>query len=142
MSFWAQKLGVPPATPAPTPTVAPQQPQEAPAGPWWSQPAYGHTLATPAPVAPAEQPSRAMQLAESVRHTATCPGCGSGNYRGGYGNEMQRCYDCGYNPRFSQQGGAAGLPSGHGAATPSKQVASGGAGGVSRFSATSLVPPK
>lgn len=55
----------------------------------------------------------------------SCPECGSGNYSGSPGDstKMTRCYDCGYNPRFGQQSGAAGLPSGNGgAASPSRQV--------------------
>lgn len=133
MSFWAQKLGAPPAAPAPTPTVAPQEPQ---AGPWWSQPAYRAPAPAPAPVA-APEATQATTKARSARMTDFCPDCGSENYfsRRQDGNGLKQCYECGYNDRFTHSTHGAGLPGGTnaGPSTPSRQVPSGGAGGKSNF---------
>lgn len=144
-NFWAAKLGVTttPVAPAAPQTVpaAPQQPQP---GPWWANPSYGVPQAAAAPqqvVQPVEVNAYngtahgSAAKAQSAKHTGTCPECGSGNYRGGLGqNEMTRCYECGYNPRFTQSGTGGGLPSGTaGPTSPSRQVASGGAGGRSNF---------
>lgn len=79
-----------------------------------------HTFA-PAPAVVAQGNPKAP----SSRSTNSCPECGSGNYTGhpGDSTKMLRCYDCGYNPRFGQQSGAAGLPAGQGTpASPSRQV--------------------
>jgi len=80
----------------------------------------GATTWTPAPAVVEGNPK-----APSSRSTKTCPECGSGNYTGSPGDatKMTRCYDCGYNPRFGQQSGAAGLPAGQGTpAQASRQV--------------------
>jgi hypothetical protein len=106
--FWSKRLGTAPANTATGPAA--YHPQLPGAPTWAPAPA---TVVQGNPKAPSSQ------------STKTCPECGSGNYSGNPGNatEMTRCYDCGYNPRFGQQSGAAGLPSGQGAAAGrSRQV--------------------
>lgn len=94
--FWARRLGTPPAnTSSGAATLHPQLPN----APTWTS--------APAPVVAQGNPK-----APSSMSLKSCPECGSGNYTGSPGDstKMQRCYDCGYNPRFGQQAGAAGLP--------------------------------
>ena len=156
-NFWASRLGVnpqPPAAPQPVyqqPQV-PQQPAAAPR-PWWANDYYAPTPPVPqqAPVeqqVPVEQHQGwgtiegSKRKAKSSRSTETCPECGSTNYfrPDKIANAMQQCYDCGYNPRFSQAGGEGGLPSdASGPAQPARQLAEGGAGGVSQFSPSTIV---
>lgn len=106
--FWSKKLG---AAPANTTNGASTYHPQLPGAPTWSpQPAV---VAQGNPKAP------------SSRSTKSCPECGSGNYTGSPGDstKMTRCYDCGYNPRFGQQSGAGGMPSGSGSpAQPSRQT--------------------
>ena len=141
MSFWANKLGAQPSTPA----IEPVQTQTAPPGaPWWQQPAYAVAPpATPHYQQVQQQPVTTPTQARSARHSATCPDCGSENYfsRRQDGNGLLQCYECGYNDRFTHSTHGAGLPGGQssGPATPSKQVASGGAGGTSNFSPSTII---
>jgi hypothetical protein len=107
--FWSKKFGAPVGA-----TVAGGQ------SGYHSQLPGGHVYAPPPTVVVQGNPK-----APSSRSTITCPECGSGNYTGSPGDSMKmiRCYDCGYNPRFGQQSGAAGIPAGHGApAQASRQV--------------------
>jgi len=108
--FWSKRLG---AAPANTATGASTYRPQLPGAPTW----------TPQPAAPQGNP----KAPSSMSHKS-CPECGSGNYSGSPGDstKMTRCYDCGYNPRFGQQSGAAGLPSGKSAASPSRQVSTTG----------------
>lgn len=102
--FWNKRLGAvqPAATPA--------------------QNYHPPTITAPYTVMPQQQGNPKAPSSMSAKH---CPECGSGNYTGSPGDStrMVRCYDCGYNPRFGQQAGAAGLPAGKSApASPSRQV--------------------
>jgi hypothetical protein len=77
-----------------------------------------------------------------ARQDTHCPDCGGSNYFRPVGmhNAMAQCYECGYNPRFTQS--TAGLPSGSagdGPATPAKQTASGGAGGQSNYNPGAII---
>ena len=108
--FWSKRLGnSAPASPAPPAPIN-----------------YNGALpGLPAYVAPPQQQSMGNPKAPSSLSSKTCPECGSGNYSGvtGDSTKMVRCYDCGYNPRFGQQSGAAGLPAGKSApAQASRQV--------------------
>lgn len=138
--FWTTRLaGKAPAAPLTPPSaLSPTMPVVQPGQAWWAAPAFAQPVQpmSQMPVVqdvqtvPGGDVRNMMALvvdprstkAQSARFTDTCPSCGSGNYRGGMGsNEMTRCYDCGYNPRFTQQG--SGIPSdASAAATPSKQV--------------------
>lgn len=54
-----------------------------------------------------------------------CPSCGSDNYHRpkGMPNAILQCYNCGYNPRFGEQSGTAGIPdSNTGPAQPARQL--------------------
>lgn len=95
--FWSRRLGTAPAN---TSTGASTYHPQLPSAPTW----------TPAPT-PLVAPGNPK--APSSMSNKSCPECGSGNYTGvsGDSTKMIRCYDCGYNPRFGQQAGAAGLPS-------------------------------
>jgi len=111
--FWSKRLG---AAPANTSTGASTYHPQLPGAATWTP--------GPSPVVAQGNPK-----APSSMSTKSCPECGSGNYSGvsGDSTKMTRCYDCGYNPRFGQQSGAAGLPSGKSAnASPSRQVSTTG----------------
>ncbi len=138
-NFWAQKLAELSGEKAPESDSA-TIPVATGAGAWWGPHTHSQnpskvvvaTLPNTPPSAATVGEALAMVVdprltkAQSARNTETCPECGSGDYRGGLGaNEMKRCFDCGYNPRFMQQ--AAGIPSDKsGSATPSRQVPTGG----------------
>lgn len=96
--FWSRRLGTNPPV-ANAPATQHTLHQQLPSAPTWSP--------APAPVVAQGNPK-----APSSMSTKACPECGSGNYTGSPGDstKMIRCYDCGYNPRFGQQAGAAGLP--------------------------------
>jgi hypothetical protein len=115
-NWWATKLG-----------TTPQQPQ-------YQQPTAPQYVAPqPAQYAAPQQPQYPPQQ-QMTPQAPRCPGCGSGNY--GSLNDaargMQasaRCYDCGYPLQQSGSGlgkGIMGQGGGGGAATPAKQVATGG----------------
>lgn len=139
MGFWEKKIAEINGTQPPQ-TNSPVAPSQAPVGAWWSRPGQPQVpstapvATTPTNITETATVEQAFALvvdprltkAQSARSTATCPECGSGNMRGGMGlNEMTRCFDCGYNPRFQQQ--AAGIPSDRsGGATPSRQITTGG----------------
>lgn len=77
-----------------------------------------------------------LKKAVSAKLTETCPECGSGDYfrPAGQPNAMQQCYTCGYNGRFAHSTAGGGMPSDGSAPThPSRQIASGGKGGVNNF---------
>lgn len=150
-NYWATRLGVNTAPAAPE-RVMPQ------ARPWWQTeyvPAGAPSAAPAAPVAPVQQVpapepdeggwgtvAGSMAKAKSSRLTNSCPECGGTNvFRPeGQPNAMEQCYNCGWNPRFSQTSGAGGLPSdASGPATPARQISSGGAGGVSQFNPGNIV---
>lgn len=104
--FWTKRLGNHTAGAGPASTT--------------HYPAIPASMTVTSPMA-----SRGNPKAPSSLSTKHCPECGSGNYTGNPGNatEMIRCYDCGFNPRFGTQSGAAGMSSSHSkAATPSRQV--------------------
>lgn len=106
--FWSKKLG---AAPANTTSGATTYRPQLPGAPTW----------TPQPAVVAQGNPKAP----SSMSAKSCPECGSGNYTGSPGDatKMTRCYDCGFNPRFGQQSGAAGMPSGSGApASATRQV--------------------
>lgn len=158
MNFWATKVlgaGAPAPAQQVPPAFQPQAPVAAPAAtPWWAND-YTQALQqvqpqqqVPHQPAPEEQAGMwgtvkgSMSKAKSARSSETCPECGTGNiFRPeGQPNAMLQCYECGYNPRFSQTGGAGGLPSdASGPATPARQLATAGAGGVSQFSPSTIV---
>ena len=105
--FWSKKFGTTGNAAATPSTYHPQLPG-------------AHSYA-PAPAVVAQGNPKAP----SSQSTKTCPECNSGNYTGSPGDptKMTRCYDCGYNPRFGQQSGAGGMPSGSGSpAQASRQV--------------------
>lgn len=121
--FWSRALG---GASAPAPRV-PAQPQPD-NQPWWkasflppSTPApQQQTVVQNVPQPSAPVPSKAI----SARSTDYCPNCGTTNYFRPHGvpNAMLQCYECGYNSRFEQSGGA-GLPSDSSApAQPARQV--------------------
>ena len=66
-------------------------------------------------------------------HTDRCPECGSGNYTRATAESYLKCFECGYNDRFSQM--AAGMPTSPGeSSAPSKQIAfGGGQGNINNF---------
>lgn len=147
-NFWASRLGVS------QPAAPQQQPVSAPAlVPWWAND-YAQYVQPQTPQPQAQEPTAepepggwgtiagSMRKAKSAKLSDVCPECGSGNmFRPeGSPNAMLQCYECGYNPRFSQTGGQGGMPSGEsGPATPARQLASAGAGGVSQFSPGTIV---
>lgn len=153
-NFWATRLGTAPAAPA-APPVMPT------ARPWWQQPSgLPQQQQAPQPQQPPQYPQQAapvenpvdesgwgtvagsMAKAKSAKLTATCPECDSTNFfrPAGQPNAMEQCYDCGYNPRFSQMSAQGGLPSDASApAQPARQIASGGLGGASNFNARNIV---
>lgn len=119
MNYWANRLNVTPAPPVPPPAPVSNLP-------WWTLRA-----AVPVAPAPAQQPLVAPQTAapvdengqvsmgdllhrdaytvdttkvKSARDTETCPECDSNNYMtpSGHPNVAKRCFDCGYNPLFTQ----------------------------------------
>lgn len=127
-NFWSQVAAAPAAAPAPvagyspSPFFAPPQPFQAPS----QAPA-----AVEAPEVPGQWGSIAASTAkaQSSRLTQTCPECNSGNFFAPHGqpNMMPVCYNCGYNPRFSQMTAGGGLPSDSSApARPAKQMNSKG----------------
>lgn len=126
--FWEKQFVAPAPAAAP-----PQQPQAAPQAasePWWRT----------TPAQPVQQPQQEPgtspedlgsatlnpRQAQSLRADAgSCPDCGSSNYFEfkAHGSSSTRCYECGYNPKFTQMGAGGGLPSDNGApATPTRQV--------------------
>ncbi len=151
-SFWQTQLGGAPA-------AAPVAPQQAPAGPWWATPTYPTSAPVQQPQVPQQAPqwtatppeeegwgtvAGSTQKAQSARVDTNCPECGSDHFfrPAGMGmNTMTQCYDCGYNPRFSQTGGQGGMASGTdgGAARPARQTVEGGRGGVSHFSPGTII---
>ena len=77
-------------------------------------------------------PAPSMRKAKSAKQTERCPECDSGNYMAPNTGGRHRCFDCGYPVLQSTSGG--GLPSEQGGAvSPSRQIDSGGKGGVSHF---------
>jgi hypothetical protein len=93
---------------------------------------------------PEEDLSAHLAKAKSSKVTDRCPECGSGNMMPPRGRQSHgRCFECGYNGgMFEQTGSQGGLPSGvdaGAAATPARQVASGGAGGQSNYSPQTIV---
>lgn len=103
--FWSSRLGTNNTSGHAVTSYRP------PTGPTW----------TPQPTVVAQGNPKAP----SSMSVKSCPECGSGNYTGSPGDstKMTRCYDCGFNPRFGQQSGAAGMPSGSGApASATRQV--------------------
>lgn len=151
-NFWATRLGVAAPAPAqqPAPVAAPATPK-----PWWANDYSQFTQQPPQQSAPVQQQAPepeqtggwgtikgSLAKARSARSTETCPECESSNiFRPvGMPNAMAQCYECGYNPRFSQTGGQGGLPSSEsGPATPARQLATAGAGGVSQFNPQTII---
>jgi predicted nucleic-acid-binding Zn-ribbon protein len=76
-----------------------------------------------------------------AKQDTNCPDCGGTNYFRPVGqpNHMAQCYECGYNPRFTQT--TAGLPSGDKStpSTPARQIASGGLGGRSNYNPGAII---
>ena len=116
-NWWANKIG------------AQAAPRQAPTSP---QPQY--VAPQPAQYVPSPQPQY-PPTQQSVPQAPRCPGCNSSNYgsftdaaRGMQGKA--KCYDCGYPLQQSGSGLGTGIIGqggrGGGAATPAKQVASGG----------------
>lgn len=138
-NFWANKLGGAAARPA-APAPAPQQQSS---GPWWASGQQPYPTPAPAPQTVPEQPQgKPPARAMVTKQDTHCPDCQGGEYFKpvGHPNAMPQCYTCGYNPRFTQT--TAGLPSGStsdGPATPSKQTASGGAGGRSNYKPSTII---
>lgn len=120
---WAERLG------AQTPPAQPPAPVAAPSNrPWWQTPTpqpvspqqvvptpQAVPLPTPqqASVAPDGQSDFGTLLrqdgyttdkAQSTREQEFCPDCGSTNYMSakGHPNAMKTCFECGFNPRFTQ----------------------------------------
>lgn len=156
-NFWANALGIQqPAAPVPQQVAPPVQP-------WYAPPAY--PSAPPpqqfVPQVPAGQPypghpqapvveeqggwgtiEGSTKRAKSARMDTVCPECGNDKYfrPEGMPSAMAQCYECGYNPRFSQTGGQGGLPSDQSVpASPARQIASGGKGGVSHFEPKTII---
>jgi hypothetical protein len=116
--FWAQRLG------QQAPQQAPAAPQPAPSGPWWlpQQVAPAHPQPVQQQVVQTQQqvsvdPDGTTDIgtllrqdgytttkAQSARDSESCPDCGGPNYLAekGIPNSMKHCFDCGFNPRFSQ----------------------------------------
>jgi hypothetical protein len=120
-NFWSQRLGqgqqqAPAAPPQPAPSNRP----------WW-QPAPVQQPTHTAPPASVTQPVPQQQAsvtpdgkvpievllsqteyttekAQSARDTERCPECDGPNYLAekGVKSSMKHCFDCGYNPRFTQ----------------------------------------
>jgi hypothetical protein len=113
MNFWANKLqGTPQQAPVapsrslfnPVPLPVPNTVPTVPQGP---------------PVAPKYVPSVPMTTG------SVCPGCGSDNYRPPVAGQAIACGDCGWHPRFQQEGyGLRALRTDKGGpAQPARQVA-------------------
>ena len=163
-NFWAQRLGV---QPAPQPVQQPA-PVAAPGAPWWApapipqvglpvgqpqpvqMPQHGlpQGYPQPVPMPQAEEPhhgwgnvEKSRAKAKSSKLTSVCSNCGSGNVFRATTNGMERCYDCGDNPRFSQMGGEGGMPSEiSGPTQQARQVSGGGgAGGVNNFNPQKVI---
>lgn len=135
--FWGAVLGS--AAPAP---AAPQRPVLPPTRPYSPSPFFApQTPAQPAQQSVSDQPQEhkgwgtvegSMRKAQHTKQEGLCPNCASGNYFAPQAGGPARCFDCGYPVLNSTSGG--GLPSDQtGAASPSRQIASGGKGGVSHF---------
>lgn len=106
MNFWANKLSG-------TQNTAPPKP---------SRDLFAYT--TPAPV-PQAVPQQTVYT-PSVRMTqgSICPGCGSDNYRERINDRAVACPECGYHPRFQQEGYGVRSLRGEGVhATPARQPA-------------------
>ena len=133
MGFWDKV--------APTaPTTQPRQELAPSAVPWYQQglPTAPQPAQQAVPL-PQQQVPEGLELiegemldptrfrkAEHMRqHNGDCPACGSGNYHRpkGMPNAMLQCYNCGYNDRFGEQSGTAGIPdSNTGPAQPARQL--------------------
>lgn len=130
MNFWAQRLGQAqpqqdPAPPQPAPSNRPWwQPQSVAPVVQQPPPVTGvvpsadpsqlpQPTAQPVSVAPdgeahfgdlLQQSGYTTEKAQSAKSSEPCPSCGSNKYMGiaGQPNKMPRCFECGYNPRFTQ----------------------------------------
>lgn len=75
-----------------------------------------------------QQQSIPGQYTPSVRMVEgdSCPQCGTDSYRT-YGSYAITCIECGYHPRFTQEGSGIRIPREAGViATPARQLDSGG----------------
>lgn len=117
-NFWARKLGAVEAAPAPVyvPTQELYPLYTAPAPQQGTVPSQ--QMAAPQGQVPLQEyvPSVRMKQGD------ICPGCGSDTYFSASPNHMPVCGDCGFNPRFEQQGYGAPTLKSETPAAPAKQV--------------------
>ena len=125
MSFWDNVAGgtITPARPqAPVYPQAPVQPVLPPQ----SYPQIPQGYPQQYPGVPQEDPAIASAKAKALssRSTLTCPNCFSDNVCKPSANVMESCYNCGWNPRFTQSTAGAGMPSASetGPAQPARQI--------------------
>lgn len=134
MGFWDKVAPAPPNSqprqePLPTSTpwyqqglpTTPQAPQQAVPAQYQQQPQEGLELIEGEML----DPKRFLKAEHRRDNKGDCPACGSGNYHQpkGMPNAITQCYNCGYNPRFGEQSGTAGIPdSNTGPAQPARQL--------------------
>jgi hypothetical protein len=121
-NFWARKLGAVENT-APAPAYVPTQELY----PLYTTPAPQQgTVPSQQMAAPQGQvPEQEYVPSVRLKQGGICPGCGSDTYFSPSPSIMPICGDCGFNPRFEQEGYGAPTLRGDGA-TPvaaSRQVA-------------------
>jgi hypothetical protein len=136
MGFWDKVAGgsVPPAQPRqPSPGVPQQVPWYQQGLPTAPQP---QPQAVPQQQVPQEEgleliegemldPNRFRKAEHRRKSIGNCPACGGEHYAkpNGMPNAMEQCFTCGYNPRFGEQSGSAGIPdSNTGPAQPARQI--------------------
>ncbi len=124
-NFWARKLGMTNASPAPAPF---QRSNEL--FPLYTTPAVAQGAVPSEQMAvPQGQTPQAQEYTPSVRlkQGETCPGCGGDKYFRPSPSIMPTCGDCGYNPRFEQSGyGERSLPSQKGEKVAAARQVTGG----------------
>lgn len=108
MSFWAEKLGIDPATKSTAPPLSRDL------FPMYNRPA-------PLPQMPST-PQQEYTPSVRLKQGSICPGCGSDKYIGQHGSYAVACGECGYHPRFEQSGyGERSLMSQPGEVAPARQ---------------------
>lgn len=107
-NYWARKLGVANAAPAPAPFQASNElfPLYSP-----SEVAQGTVPSQQMGVPQGQIPQEEYRPAVRLKQGEMCPGCGSDKYFRPSPNYMPTCGACGFNPRFEQSGyGERSLP--------------------------------
>lgn len=100
-NYWARKLGLPNAAPAPAPFRASNE-----LYPLYSPPevAQGAVPSQQMAVPQGQIPQQEYTPTVRLKQGQICPGCGSDKYFSSLPNYMPTCGSCGFNPRFEQSG--------------------------------------